>query len=427
MAGIDNIGKNTYVTNQNYNGVKIDIHNPVVNAPQQGVTQPQTVPVKIYRYPEGSIPAEYYQQMIQNQKPVPPAALPEPKPAVELPKSVLENKTIPVPAPVYIDLKQDKKADTESAEEEIQEAAKTELPPVKENIQLETVQLNEGSNAQTKTAISDNIKLNNENQTSTERAIKDPDETIQRQISKVEIVPPGNTSPIVDYIKITEDLNSPNYDIQALQLKEIVDAGRSGDPEALRPYLVEPVFHGVIDIVNKDTTNLAGPTEAQNQIREQLIANYQAYKQQEQQNIPEDKMVFPYTISEQDKNYANTLSELELAERNKEYGIATLAMLSDAFLNRVKEESGTPVAITDVPGLSAIVNALKSDNHLIRLNALDALIFLQREEYARELTPIYQALVNTDPNETVRAGAQMALDNLKAKSASDEVKPNIAA
>ena len=111
---------------------------------------------------------------------------------------------------------------------------------------------------------------------------------------------------------------------------------------------------------------------------------------------------------------------LELAERNKEYGITTLALLSNAFLNRVQEETGNIVAVTDVPGLSAIVNSLKSKNDTIRLSALDALIYLQREEYARELTPIYEALINTDNNTTVRAAAQFALDSLNNKKSSEQ-------
>ena len=71
MAGVDTIGKGTYITNQNYSGVKIDIHNPVVNVPQQNEMQPQAQPLKIYKYQEAQIPPEYFPQMIKGQKKLP--------------------------------------------------------------------------------------------------------------------------------------------------------------------------------------------------------------------------------------------------------------------------------------------------------------------------------------------------------------------
>ena len=463
MAGVDTIGKGTYITNQNYSGVKIDIHNPVVNVPQQNEIQPQAQPLKIYKYQEAQIPPEYFPQMIKGQKKLPkttttPPALPDPKPAAEYPASVLtDKKTIPVPPPVYIE-ETTPSAINETVETEIenktaQETTPSANSPVVPEIIIPEIKT-ESTSAVNNTAVvpepakteeakpvnqitetintvtpeepkpetpytQDAALQSKPAEESTElKKIPDPEETHTKQISKVEIVPPGDTSPVLDYIKITENLDSQNYDIQALQLKEIVDAGFS--KETLKPYLVEPVFHSVIDIVSKDTTGLAGPTDSQIQIRDLIIENRIAYAKQKQANTPDDKIVLPHTISEQDVNYANKLSPLELAERNKEYGITTLALLSNAFLNRVQEETGNIVAVTDVPGPSAIVNSLKSKNDTIRLSALDALIYLQREEYARELTPIYEALINTDNNTTVRAAAQFALDSLNNKKSSEQ-------
>ena len=406
MAGIDTIGKTTYVANQNYNGVKIDIHNPVVNVPQgNGVTQP---PVRIYKYQEAQIPAEYYPQMINtNKTTVKNLPLPAPKPAAELPESVLKEKvTVPVPSPVYIEQTPAKAANIAAPENTVKEEIVT--PEAQQNT----------TNALQKTDIHEDVDV---------KKIEDPDETKQKHISKVEIVPPGDTSPVIDYIKITENLDSPNYDVQALQMKEIVDAGLTNNPDKIKPYLVEPIFHSVIDIVNKDSSNLAAPTEAQNQIRAKIIENMIAYEKQKQSGVADDKIVLPNNITEEDKNYANTLTPLELAERNKEYGITTLAILAKAFLARTEQETGTVLAITDVPGLSAIVNSLKSNNPTIKLNAIDALIVIQRAEYARELTPIYEALIKTDPNESVRMAAQYALEGLNSKIAQPQQEYNNAA
>ena len=430
MAGVDTIGKGAYITNQNYSGVKIDIHNPVVNVPQQETTVQKTEPVKIYKYTETQIPPEYYPQMIKNQPALPPKTvivkeLPRPKTADKLPESVIEKVTVPVPPASYIEESEpapNKNQNTAPVQDKNeQEPAKpaedtvikpSNTPP--EGINIEDLKTYAAPPSEPVNTIPA-PEISNTNNNTVVNKIADPEENINRQLSKVEIVPPGDTSPVIDYIKIVENLDSPNYDVQALQLKEIVDAGLSGKPEAIKPYLIEPVFHSVIDIVSKDTTTLAGPTDSQNQIRSMIAENLVAHEKQKQENVPDDKIVLPHNISEQDINYANTLSPLELAERNKEYGIATLALLSKAFVNRVQKDTGSVVPVTDVPGLSAIVNSLKSDNYKIRLNALDALIYLQREEYARELTPIYEALINTDTNETVRAAANFALNSLNAK------------
>ena len=428
MAATDAIGKNPYLTTQNYNGVKIDIHNPVVNVSQSAQQTQQTSPnIKIYKYEEKQIPAELYPELLkqrQIQKPHP--QLPSPKPVAELPNSVIPEKIhVTVPDPVYIEPKQTADIKPKIAEEDnhIQEEKK---PIEKENLILETeMPANTESKAVEAATVPQTITQSKDEivqpakieaiQESTLQKIKDPEETAPKQISKVEIVPPSDGTPAINYIEIAENLNSTNYDIQALQLKEIMDAGLDNNPDTIHPYIVEPIFHNIIDIVNKDTTNLSGPTEAQINIRNQIMENYKAYYAQKQQHITDDKIVLPYNISEEDKNYANKLSELELAERNKEYGIATLAVLSNAFLKEVKDETNTTVAVTDVPGLSAIVNSLKSDNYTIRLSALDALIYLQRNEYSRELTPIYEALIASDTNETVRNAAQYALDSLKAQ------------
>lgn len=428
MAVTDTIGKNPYLTTQNYNGVKIDIHNPVVNVSQPNQTEQTTTPnIKIYKYEEKQIPAELYPELFkQSQKPKQQPQLPSPKPVAELPESVIpEKKHVTVPAPVYIEPKQTINITPQNTEPQITQIqeelleSKTELPQKAEEAATTSQITKEKDDTDTVNIAAKNEAI--QESTNTLTKIKDPDETAPKQISKVEIVPPADGTPAINYIEIAENLNSTNYDIQALQLKEIIDAGIDNNPETIHPYLVEPIFHNIIDIVNKDTTNLPGPTEAQNNIRSKIMENYQAYYAQKQQHISDDKIVLPNNISEEDKNYANKLSELELAERNKEYGISTLAVISNAFLKEVEDETGTTVAITDVPGLSAIVNSLKSENDTIRLTALDALIFLQREEYSRELTPIYEALIASDTSEAVRNAAKYALDSLNSKNTQENI------
>ena len=71
----------------------------------------------------------------------------------------------------------------------------------------------------------------------------------------IEIIPPVEIKPAIDRKQVAANLKSPDYDIQALQLKDIVDAGLNPDTKAIKPYVVEQVFLNVIDLVNVDSTN----------------------------------------------------------------------------------------------------------------------------------------------------------------------------
>ena len=235
----------------------------------------------------------------------------------------------------------------------------------------------------------------------------------------IEIIPPSNLEPKVDYTKVCANLESDNYDVQAIQLKEIVDAGaefeKTKNADVIKPYHVEQIFIDISDIVKKDTSVLAGPTEAQIQIREKFIANTVAAMKQQEANIPQEQWKLPYQLTEQDVNYAQILTDKELAERNKNYAMVALAIMSKTFVDRVENETGTKVPITDVPGMATIVNALKDPNFAIRMGALEALSYMQRAEYARELAPIYEAIIATDNDANVKMAAEMVYKDLNNK------------
>lgn len=433
MVRTNPIDNNIIVPQQNnYNAVKIDIHNPTVNVPNtNGYAKPDFT---IYQYDQK--PTQVYQPpYIPKNKPEAPR-LPDAQPVKELPESVIEPvKVVPVPPPVFVDVKTSSEPENVlvepkfESEEVVKKPEDMVQPPLieqdlKEDPQIEELgffhppvkPVEETSTVETPQVVSVEDRVISEPQAVEIKApVIDLEPKAPVVKSPIEIVPPAeNITPLVDYGKVSANLASENYDVQALQLKEIVDAMDPKNPEALKPYLVEQVFLDVIDIVNKDATSLAGPTEAQLQIRSKIIENYVAQLNQEKAGAKE--IVYPHQISEQDINYANALAPRELAERNREYAITTLALLSKEFTNRVEVEHNTIVPITDVPGMSAIVNSLKNENFSTRLSALEALAYLQRPEYANELRPIYEALVNTDPDEAVREAAKFVLDNLIAIS-----------
>jgi len=402
----------TPIINNNYSGVKIDIHNPTVNVPStQGYAKPD---VQIYNYEQKKIPADYYQQVYapkqENKKPkiIAVPQIPDPKPVTTEPESVLkEVKTVPVPEPVFVEITTPEAQKTEVVNTTINEPIKIDEKPV---------EIIENSEPQSQkdlpqTVITETVPTVNEEKKVEVVPVKEPVTEVTKQ--PIEIIPPVDIKPAIDRKQVAANLKNPDYDVQALQLKDIVDAGLNPDKNAVKPYVIEQVFLSVIDLVNVDSTKLAGPTEAQLQIRTKIMENMLAAEQQQKANVPNDQLKLPHQISEQDFLYANSLSDLELAERNKSYAITALAILSNEFLKQVEAETGNIVPITDVPGLSAIVNTLKTENYNVKLTAIDALTYIQRPEYARELSPIYTALINTDTNEIVRRAASEALARLQ--------------
>lgn len=416
MSNVDII-KQGLAQQNNYNGAKIVVHNPTVNVPlTSGYAKPD---VQLYQYPEGKVPAEYYQGQLVNQPKVvtkPVIQLPDAKPVAEPPASVLEPvKTIPVPQPVYV--------------EQAAPVIQPEAVEVKQEI-LQDAQIVEAPVAEIKAPVEAPLPAVEKVETApaapvAAEVVATEEPTEQAPVKKtIEIVPPVSPKPEVDYIQVCANLESQDYDVQAMQLKDIIDAAamseKTKDVNHIKPYHVEQIFIDIMDIVNKDTSSLQGPTDAQLQIRDKLVENYFSSVEQAKQGVPKEQIVVPHQISQQDINYANVLSPKELAERNKDYAIATLAVISKTFVDRVENETGTKVPITDVPGLAAIVNSLKSQNTAIRLTALDALSFIQKPEYARELTPIYDAIIRTDADENVRTAAQFVLDSLNYQVAQEQ-------
>ena len=398
MANVDVI-KQGFAQQNNYNGAKIVVHNPTVNVPPQvGYAKPDYA---IYQYPEGKISSEYYQaQLPVSQNQTKTSQVPDAKVVPVEPVSVLENvKTVAVPPPVYVEenVKTVEKTPVENAQEQKSTVVVETTPDVvvKRSEQQPAPTVQPVEVAPVKDEISPEVV-----------APKKSIEIIEPMVPPLE----------VDYIKVCSNLESADYDVQALQLKDIVDAAATSvsakNFDAIKPYHVEQIFIDIIDIVNKDTSSLAGPTDAQLQIRDKIVENYMASVEQNQKGVQVQDIVLPHQLTKEDINYANMLAPKELAERNRDYAIATLAVISKTFVDRVESETGTNVPITDVPGLSAIVNALKNPTYTTRLTALDALNFLQKPEYARELTPIYDALIRTDADENVRAAANFVLENL---------------
>lgn len=223
---------------------------------------------------------------------------------------------------------------------------------------------------------------------------------------KPEIIPGEDITPDVDIPLVISNLANDDYDIQAQQMEEIARIAFE-DPQKAIPYIVRDVFSSLINISKKDTTNLKAPTQAQIDARKKLITNFLILENSKQQNLKDVKL--PYKITDEDFALANNLSQMEMAERNKEYALYTIAILAKIYTDEVEKQTGNVVPFTDLPGSAAIVDDLRySPNAGVKIAAIDALRHIQRKEYAEELYTLY-SLAQADPNPQVAMSAARAL------------------
>ena len=450
-VNVGNNISNITTPNGNYNAVDIEIDNPAVN----------TEPKLIYDYPYAQTPVTY--DMLNPNQVTLPAGFPVTYHTTNVILPKIENE-IEIEA---LDETEDSEEveEAEEAEESEQEPEKTEAAPQKteslkpdeakpemitkpvnkEEIKTETSVKPETpkvdnvktedtpavpepnyTTVEAEKGIADNIQPETKTETTTEPQAEDENPTDKNtdnisndvkimeeevktnNIKKPEIIPGDEILPDVDIPLVISNLTSEDYDVQAQQMEEIARISLD-NPENAVPYIVRDVFSSLIDISKKDTTELAAPTDEQVDARKKLIANFITLETAARQNNKEPNL--PYKITEREFTLANELSPMEMAERNKEYALYTIAILAKVYTDEVEKQTGNVVPLTDLPGSAAIVDALRySPNAGVKIAAIDALRHIQRLEYNEELTTLY-TLAQADPNPQVAMAAARALEN----------------
>lgn len=362
-----------------YNAVNIDIDNPTVN----------TEPKRIYDYPIAEEPVTYDMANI-NQIPLPQGfytayhttnvILPKMEQEVELAGDEIEEaepeEVVEVPEPNYTTTEAEKGVNEGAGVNEGVEEADEIAPQDKDDNIVEDVKIMEA-------------------------------EVEPAELKKPEIIPGEEILPDVDIPLVISNLSSADFDTQAQQMEEIARISLD-NPENAVPYIVREVFSSLIDISKKDTTNLAAPTDEQVQARKKLISNFIVLENTKQQGQTQPKL--PYQLTEKDFALANELSPMEQAERNKEYALYTIAILSKIYTDEVEKHTGNVVPLTDLPGSAAIVDSLRyNPNSGVKIAAIDALRHIQRPEYNEELTALY-TLAQADSNPQVYMAAARALE-----------------
>lgn len=325
------------VSQPSYNAVKIDIHNPQVNAPNTPSipSPPKNDPVTAPIY--GSIPTASVYEVPKQSVYEPQANFNQPPTAPAMPS---------IPAPVIVTPSIKTNAPIEAKKEEISTPAPIQAPA-----------------SESKAA---------------------PAQT-------VEVKAPEEIKPTVDVNAFIAKLTNPDYKEQANAMELIADMAQT-QPQKATELLDVKVIDSLLNIMQADSSKLEGPTPQQLQIREKIMSG--------------KPVTEPETVE------ANKISPMELAERNKQYAIYTVAILQKLYGSEIEKTNNAVVPLTELPGAAGIVEQIKSNpNPMVRASGIDALSYIQRPEYKQDLTTLFTVAKN-DKDANVQQVATKALEKL---------------
>ena len=232
-----------------YNAVKIDVHNPSVNAPgmAQPIAQPsapQYAPITnpYYNYPQAQL---YNYPQAQAQPYYMPA-----------------HQTVCPPCPVCAP----------------QQEATVAQAIAPQQIQQQNI---------------------NAPQPMVTQPVKAEEQPKTPEAPQVEIVPPQPMTPQVDLNSFIAKLTNPDYEVQANAMEEIANMIKD-EPQKATELLDEKVVNALNTIINTDSSKLEGPTEAQIAARQKLLKGEQLSDADKQLAVK----ITPMEQAERNKSYA---------------------------------------------------------------------------------------------------------------------------
>lgn len=322
----------------NYNAVKIDVHNPMVNVPAQVSGQ----------YPQYEVPTMPYYNYPQ--APTQPYYMP---PVITTP----ENSQQPVVVPPVVNQ---------------QPAVPTQEVPVTPNV------------VPPAPVVTEDVKNEQPVQTS---------ETPNAPKQDVQIVPPQEVKPDVDLNAFLAKLTNPDYDVQAAAMSDIADLVDK-DPEKASSLLDTETINALTNIITKDSSALAGPTQDIEASRDQINNNKDMTNEQKLEALEK------------------TLTDREKAERNKSYALFTTAILQKLYSKEQEKLNNATYPLTEIPGAVTVVQQLKSNpNPVVRTSAIEALSYIQQPNYKKDLNTIF-TIAQKDVDPRVQEAAKTALAKL---------------
>ena len=216
------------------------------------------------------------------------------------------------------------------------------------------------------------------------------------------VAEPQAQAPAVDVQSFKQRLTAENLEDQSKAIEEIAELTQN-NPAAATALLDTQIMEGLLGVIAKDTTTLAGPSPKQLELRQQIIAGKE--------------------LTDADKAEANTITPMETAERNKQYALYTIAFLQNLLSSEVEKRNGVKLDIKDLPGIEQVVQTAKADpNPLLRVSALASLSHIAKPEYQPVLSQIFE-LAKSDADVNVQEAAKKAADQLATLGAQPAAAP----
>jgi len=208
--------------------------------------------------------------------------------------------------------------------------------------------------------------------------------------------------PVTNVNELIGKLNSPDFEQQADTMEEIADMVQNS-PQKATELLDTKVIDSLLGIMNKDDSNLEGPSEQQTKIREQIMSGKH--------------------VSDAETAIANKITPKEQAEKNKMYAIYTTAFLDKLYGSEIEKMTKNVVQLSELPGVLGVVQQIKNNpNPMVRVAGIDSLSYNQRPEYKEDLTAVF-TIAQKDQNPMVQKAANKALAKLANADATKTAAP----
>ncbi|MBQ8635503.1 hypothetical protein IJ425_05055 [bacterium] len=166
----------------------------------------------------------------------------------------------------------------------------------------------------------------------------------------VEIVEPQVVAQTVDIDSLVQNLKSPDANVKAETINQIATYAQE-TPEIALQVVSEPIMQALVNVINEDTTALAGPTQEQIAVAEKINKG--------EQLTPEEDAL------------AEQLSPRDMANKNRIFALYTLAMIQklrrdelNQYIETQKangQETIAPLKVEDLVGYNDMVNVIKND------------------------------------------------------------------
>ena len=240
-----------------------------------------------------------------------------------------------------------------------------------------------------------------------------PQAAPQTQTPEQPVTPPpapqsAAAAPSFNTKGLAQDVKSDNLETAGAAIEKIADIAQHNPNEA-KQLLDQELMESLLGVIAKDTTQLQDATPQQLQWREELL---------------QGKTLTPEQTAE-----AQKISPKEMADRNKQYALFTVAILQDLLVKEFQAQNNVTPDIKDLPGMEQIVSTIKDNSSpMLRASGLAALAYNARPEYTPVMKEIF-GLSEQDEDPNVRNVASDGFEKLanihvqeaeKAQAANDK-------